>query len=293
MTQKKYQVFISSTFEDLLAERAEIAKAVLRILFFIALACLTPSVSDAHTNSVLGERREVIEHQDLVERQANACRFFFKNSSQNSIAIINNFVCFQGRLTESSTRELSDIFQKSNQDTLVIKSLGGDAFGSMGLGFILAANNINIIAVDYCASACSGYLFMAAHEKNVAKNSILLWHSLNLVSMEAPRLPRIETKSPAILMLYREFDFFDRFKYAYDSMTIQMPSGEESARWQSLVRKIKARPFSGLESGWTFSLSALEKLGVPGLRSIWFPDSVSLAETLAARAYIQNLFIFE
>ena len=163
----------------------------------------------------------------------------------------------------------------------------------MGLGFILAANNINIIAVDYCASACSGYLFMAAHEKNVAKNSILLWHSLNLVSMEAPRLPRIETKSPAILMLYREFDFFDRFKYAYDSMTIQMPSGEESARWQSLVRKIKARPFSGLESGWTFSLSALEKLGVPGLRSIWFPDSVSLAETLAARAYIQNLFIFE
>lgn len=83
-------------------------------------------------------------------------------------------VYFMGEITPTKIDKALGLLKRG--DRLVIDSGGGDMASAMRLGQYMWRNNIPIEVLDICMSSCANYLFLAASEKILNRNSLVVYH---------------------------------------------------------------------------------------------------------------------
>jgi hypothetical protein len=88
--------------------------------------------------------------------------FVFKYSSSKNatyqIAHSGRDVMYQGQITDESSTELLRLLESAKANRLFVNSYGGSTAGAMKIGSYIAANNVQVIVIGICYSACANYL---------------------------------------------------------------------------------------------------------------------------------------
>lgn len=78
----------------------------------------------------------------------------------------NTTIRFEGRIEKGDVERLEQILQPKD-DTIVVRSTGGDTEVGLKLANKLLPLKMNLLVDGYCASSCANYLFTAAHSKEI------------------------------------------------------------------------------------------------------------------------------
>lgn len=87
-----------------------------------------------------------------------------------------NVVYFDGLISKQSFTTLSNFPHPDKIESISINSMGGDVEAALDIADWMWENHINITIRTVCASACANYLFPAARNKFIGKDSYLLLH---------------------------------------------------------------------------------------------------------------------
>ncbi len=173
---------------------------------------------------------------------------------------------------------LSQEFVKAQQeglfaenDTLIIRSPGGDSDHAIVIGNIVRARSMKVVVDDYCISACAQYIFLAADVKDIDRADLLIFHSSPAARMALFERAGVDRFSPDLVrfrlresMFYSILEFdADRF---YDDVINQLglvcilrQQGLTVGQYET---QIGARY---LNQGVAYSKAILEEFGVKNI----------------------------
>lgn len=83
---------------------------------------------------------------------------------------------FKSDITRSSVDRFFELNEIYPIDKIYISSRGGDVASGIDMGLIVYESRIDVVVDDICASSCANYIFPAASEKYIKKDSLLVWH---------------------------------------------------------------------------------------------------------------------
>jgi len=86
-------------------------------------------------------------------------------------------VKYDGKITLKGASDLKKLLLQSKIDTLIISSAGGDARAALVIGKMVRDLHLNVVVERYCISACAQYVFVAAHEKKLKNDAVLIFHN--------------------------------------------------------------------------------------------------------------------
>ncbi|MCW9027719.1 MAG: hypothetical protein OQJ80_02200 [Kangiella sp.] len=120
----------------------------------------------------------------VVLMQISGCATLESTPEENAKVYLDdsNILHYEGKLSKEANQELFKLFHHSNTKPvqLSIDSTGGDVFLGLELAHWVYDNKINVHVKGLCASSCANYIFPAAKQKLLNKDSILLWHGGSL-----------------------------------------------------------------------------------------------------------------
>ncbi len=89
-----------------------------------------------------------------------------------------NRLHYEGEITAQNSEMLFALWSSSEPrpGTLIIDSQGGSVMPGMDIGEWVFENNITVVVAGACVSSCANYVFTAARQKMLHRDSILVWH---------------------------------------------------------------------------------------------------------------------
>lgn len=87
----------------------------------------------------------------------------------------NKTLYFRGAIDEYEFKRFNSFFHKKINN-FVVNSLGGDIKQAVLIAQVLSKNNIKVIVDGVCGSSCSNYFFVSGKQREIKKNSFLLYH---------------------------------------------------------------------------------------------------------------------
>jgi len=94
---------------------------------------------------------------------------------------LNNTLCLQGNITIEGANDAIEILAKHNIERILIISPGGDAFAALRIAMQMLKSHVDVYVSEICASSCANYIFLAANQKFILKDSVVAWHGAPFV----------------------------------------------------------------------------------------------------------------
>lgn len=178
-----------------------------------------------------------------------------------------NILYFEGYISATSSQKLFDLYA-STQDKpqlLVINSGGGSINAGMDMGDWIFHKGMSVEVAEKCKSSCANYIFTAARQKILRKDSLLMWHG----SAWQKNFDRYanstsqETNEKKILSELirsgrkRESAFFD--KIDVDNLTTVY--GQGTLTFMDVIKAIFQSPWSGFD----YSIEDMNRLGIKNI----------------------------
>lgn len=166
-----------------------------------------------------------------------------------------------GPPVETAFREaLSDQVQ-----VVIITSEGGVTESALAIAELIQSRGLNVVVRGYCLSSCANYIFIAGKSKDVEKDSLVGWHGGHSFTPIRPGDSEAAVRERFVL-LRREQMLYLR---AAASLDLVIYSGLVTmGKMESSSQSTADREYSL----WCPDRTELERLGVTGIRSFWFPD---------------------
>lgn len=174
--------------------------------------------------------------------------------------IRNGVLVYEGAVSKTLNQAIFDAFRKADTKPgkLVISSPGGDIGVGMQLGEWIKQNNLDVEVADLCASSCANYIFTAAKNKYLRKDSVLIWHgSAWQEKWNTSELPESFISEYLVPMRERETLLFEKLKV--DNL-LTVYGQRNLTLWDQA-----ARIFSHETSGWDYSVEDMRRFGLSNI----------------------------
>lgn len=192
-------------------------------------------------------------------------QYFFSSKityPEPQVYILKDSIVYDGDLTVEGIEKVKSLYSKNIQN-LILNSLGGEINLGMDLGEWVFDKKLNVI-VEYAAfSSAANYVFPAGQKKFLYKNSFIGWHggaSQTSQTLYDKLFTKFILKDYIIKAQKRELEFFKKINVNYKITTLGQ---------QEIFKK-----YDDSYHGWTYSLKALNELGITNIILIdkkWSP----------------------
>jgi hypothetical protein len=105
-----------------------------------------------------------------------ALRYLQEKNAPYQIAESGSDVLYQGVVTEQSATKLLEALARLKAKRLFVNSYGGSSEGAMKVGDFILTNQIQVVVVGICYSACANYFFLPSKARAKTPASILGMH---------------------------------------------------------------------------------------------------------------------
>jgi len=166
-----------------------------------------------------------------------------------------NQLHYEGYLEADANQRLYSHYANAQikPEVLVISSEGGSVTPGLDLGDWVYDKGLVVIVEGVCASSCANYVFTAARQKGLKKDSVLIWHGSSL-QKDVDELYR-QGDSNVVAWRQREVSFFKKIDVDHQ-ITIY---GLERYPFRVYLGSIMmANPIEGFD----FSIEDMAKFGV-------------------------------
>lgn len=182
---------------------------------------------------------------------------YFFSSNENypepQVYITKDSIVYDGDLTVEGIEKAKKLYTKEINN-LILNSLGGEVNLGMDLGEWVFEKKLNVIIKYAAFSSAANYVFPAGKNKILYKNSFIGWHG---GASQTPETLYDKFFIKFILKDYiakakkRELEFFKKINVDYKITTL----GQQE----------KYKKYSKDYYGWTYSIKALNQLGVKNI----------------------------
>lgn len=184
-------------------------------------------------------------------------------ANKTNVTLQGDTLYYQGYITDEANEKAKQLIT-SEVTTLAIKSRGGDINLGMDLGELVRKKSLNIMIEKYCLSSCANYVFTAGKKKYLHEDSLLAWHGgatqkIDLDNISSDQHDYILSQIKPLIK--RETLYFKKIGVQQKITTY----GQQD----------KFHQYGDHYEGWTFSLRALNQLGVDNIVLLdrkWDPD---------------------
>ena len=167
-------------------------------------------------------------------------------------------IYYFGELSKASNSKVIELYSqaKIKPQRLVIFSGGGDVYLGMQLGEFIFDNKLDVEVNKFCFSSCANYIFTAARNKYLHKDSVLGWHG----SSWQPSINKdvVNGVDWAVKWRKAELKFFAKIAVDY-RITI---NGFYQYKWRDYI---KALLTGTVIMGFNYSLEDMNKFNVSNI----------------------------
>jgi len=105
------------------------------------------------------------------------CIFIYGCSTQKTaVRIVNDYVVYDGPINFNHANNLLSILEKTRIKTILINSQGGSSEAGLIIGDFIVKNNISVIVMGACHSACANYVFLPSKNRKSVKSANIGMH---------------------------------------------------------------------------------------------------------------------
>ena len=204
----------------------------------------------------------------------------------------NQTLVYNGAITFADNEEVFALYDESaiKPTTLEITSLGGGINAGLQLGEWIAANKLDVRIPRYCVSACANYIFAAGQTKHLGDSSYLIWHggahqpglAQNLKdNANRKLLETVHARRQATVrrQKFKEIDDYIEFVRRRETQFFRrLNINPNIAIFGQIDPYLSTLPVNAGYSGWDYSITDLQKLGVTNIEvggNFWRPNSAS------------------
>lgn len=201
------------------------------------------------------------------------------------VKLVDNKLVYRGQITQANNQQLVELYESaSHKPTLLeITSGGGQVVLGLDLADFILEKQLDVSVPTFCFSSCANYVFVSGKNKYLGEKAVLGWHgnansarwTKKDIDEEVKNLQGEEREAEwqRLRKLYsqiidraviREKNLFKRLNIHLQLLTI--------GHQKELVALARKKGYRG----WTFSLEALEKLGITDIKWLgapWKPRS--------------------
>ena len=187
------------------------------------------------------------------------------------VKVQNNAVIYDGPINTSNADKLISILQATNIKTIYINSQGGSSEAGLKIGEFVAKNDISVIVVGACHSACANYVFLPSKDKKAIAIANIGMHG-GYQSYRKQRLSLLEILPNDIKQLYRKSFESEEFNinqeiFLLKSANINPEIIEESAKKTLYAGAVLNTTIEGREKNYK-----VEKIKNSEYE-LWFPSA--------------------
>jgi hypothetical protein len=172
-----------------------------------------------------------------------------------------NQIHYVGELNEESNQLLYELYETAEikPETLVFTSGGGRVDLGLDIGEWLHDHDLNIVIERFCFSSCANYIFTAASQKYLKKDSVVGWHG----SSWQESMEKLYQQGDKYVIAWREREasFFKKIGVDY---RITVYGFSRYTFWDRLSLFIPGRQIQG----FNYSIEDMEKFGVTDVHLI-------------------------
>ncbi|AYE33759.1 hypothetical protein [Clostridium septicum] len=182
------------------------------------------------------------------------------NSEKVQVYLEGEAIVYDGILSNEGNKEAFRLYTK-NINRLIINSEGGEINTSLELAEWVYDRNLDIEIKNKAFSTVASYVFVAGNNKYLHKDSVIRWD--NNLNDKKNIISNIFFKEYLKEIDEREEEFFEKINV--DKRSVTYGSNLDFEKYED----------SGKYVGWTYGLSALEKLGIKNVKlidGVWNPN---------------------
>lgn len=169
----------------------------------------------------------------------------------------NGVLVYEGPISNGLNQAVFDAFYKAGTKPkrLVISSPGGNIGSGIQLGEWIKKHNLDVEVSNLCASSCANYIFTAANNKYLRKDSVLIWHgSAWQKTWNTRDLPESFISEYIAPMRKKETLLFEKLEID-NLLTVYYQ--RKLTLWDRAIRA-----FGQDKVGWDYSLEDMQRFGL-------------------------------
>ncbi len=185
----------------------------------------------------------------------------FRYTDYAQVSIQGDTLYFKGSMNSAANKKLFRLYGDAEvkPTRLKIKSGGGDVLLGIELGYFVHEHQLDVEVDQYCGSSCANYVFTAARQKILRKDSVLFWHG----SSYQPNMDQIlrnNNDEEKLTPFIKDWRLADNqfFRTVQVSPTITVYGMLADPRWAEATKR-ETPPYI---MGWAYSVDDMKKFGV-------------------------------
>jgi hypothetical protein len=200
-------------------------------------------------------------------------------------------VTISGRITSDSPAAFRASLGSGTR-TVIVDSNGGDSLAAMEIGREIRNRNLNLVVHRACMAACAHFIFLAARERKVEPNSLVVFQStataLARLVEHASSRDRSSAQKPLLPRKAAEEQFINEL--GIGAAILSEPQLRLQTSCYRLVRDRKGKAtdieYGRQYVGWTPTRDYLAQLGVR-VNGTW-PQTQDEFERISARVFAKG-----
>lgn len=97
--------------------------------------------------------------------------------SASGVSRIGDAIALRGAITPQMARDFLFALRSGRTKTVIVRSGGGDDQSAMTIGWAIHSRRLPLIVQNACMSACAHFIFVAASQRLVRPNSLVMFHN--------------------------------------------------------------------------------------------------------------------
>lgn len=200
---------------------------------------------------------------------ANLC--VMSISSVEAMPVVSAEVAvFNGKIVDKSVDKfLTDYGARSDLTEFSVASEGGEVLAAIRLARWIKRKNLNVRVRTICYSGCANYLFVAGKKKIIETGAFVAWHGdadqKDLRELVAAYAVVLEKRKGGQRLTRSEKKFLKEYRLRF--LGVSKAQREQADFYRTVAVDPRAgrfgqEPVNYPSDGWTFTVPALELLGI-------------------------------
>ena len=185
----------------------------------------------------------------------------FRYTDYAQVSIQGDTLTFKGSMNAEGNKKLFRLYEEADvkPNRLLITSGGGDVMLGIELGYFVHKHQLDVEVQKYCGSSCANYVFTAARQKILQRDSVLFWHGSSY-QPDMDKIFRADDKEDVLTQPIKDWRMTENefFKTIQVSPSITVYGMLADERWSEAVDR-KKPPYL---MGWVYSVADMKKFGV-------------------------------
>lgn len=185
----------------------------------------------------------------------------FRYTDYAQVSIQGDTVTFKGSMNAEANQKLFKLYKEAEvtPSRLLITSGGGDVMLGMELGYFVHKHQLDVEVEKYCGSSCANYVFTAARQKILQRDSVLFWHGSSY-QPDMDKIFRADDNEDVLTQPIKDWRMAENefFKTIQVSPSVTVYGMLADERWSEAADR-KKPPYL---MGWVYSVADMQKFGV-------------------------------